>query len=248
MMGKLLKFELRKVFRGKSIYICTAVSVFLVLIVALTSKFLSSETNVTLTTGALMKSCLGDMNVVLLSAIFTTVYVCEDFSLGTIKNIYGKGYTRNQLYFSKYIVSLISTLIMSAACLLICYLFGVIFTNHDASLGKDVIISILLQLFLMLSYTSLYYFVSMSIGKLGICLAINIIAPTFLSLFLTLIDSLTKWEKFHFSDYWLTNMLSAIKVSEVQNKYLWIASIGGLIYIAITVVAGFFINRKREIK
>lgn len=247
MMGKLLKFELRKIFRGKILYICTAVSVLLVLIVALTSKFLASETEVTLTTASLLKGCLSDMNVLLLSAIFISVYICEDFSLGTIKNIYGKGYTRNQLYFSKYIVSLISTLIMSVACLVICYLFGVIFC-HDATIGKNVIISLLLQLLLVISYSSLYYFVSMSIGKLGICLAINIIAPTFLSLFLTLIDGLTKWEKFHFTDYWLTNMFSAIKVSDVQSKYLWIAFIGGLIYIAITVVAGFFINRRREVK
>ncbi len=246
-MGKLLKFELRKIFRGKSIYICTAVSVFLVLIVALTSKLLTSETGVTLTASSLLKSCLGDMNVVLLSAIFTTVYICEDFSLGTIKNIYGKGYTRNQVYFSKYIVCLISTLIMSILCLLVSYLYGVIFCTRDA-ISKDVILSVVLQLLLMISFVSMYYFVSMSIGKLGICLAINIIAPTFLSLFLTLIDGLTKWEKFHFTDYWLTNMLTAIKVSEVQSKYLWIAFGGGLIYIAIFLVAGFFINRRREIK
>lgn len=55
MMGKLLKFELRKVFRSKSLYICTAITVFLVLIVALTTKIAESELDIVPTASSLTK-------------------------------------------------------------------------------------------------------------------------------------------------------------------------------------------------
>lgn len=248
MMGKLLKFELRKVFRGKNIYICTGVSVLLVILSALILKAFGNSVDSNPTTASLVKSCLNDMNVLLLSAIFISIYVSEDFSLGTIKNVLGKGYSKDKIYFAKYIVCLIATMIMSVACLLFSYLFGVIFCNHDASLGKDVILSVLVQLIVVISYLSLYFFVSMSVGKLAFSVAINLVAPGIVSLVLTLVDSLTKWEKFHFSDYWLKNMMSSLQASETSNKSMWIAFIGGLVYIAICLVAGFFINRKREIK
>ncbi len=247
MMGKLLKFELRKVFRSKSLYICTAITVFLVLIVALTTKIAESEVDIVPTASSLTKSSFSEMNAILLSSIFVSIYICEDYSLGTIKNIYGKGYTRNQVYFTKYIVSLIASLIMTLSCFIVGYLCGLIF-SHKGTLEKDVIISVLLQLLVSIGFLSCHYFVSMSIGRLGICLAINIVAPTFVKAVLALIDIATKWEKFHFSDYWLGNMLNAVQASEIPAKTQWTALIGALVYIAIFLVSGFFINRRREIK
>lgn len=247
-MGKLLKFELRKVFLDKNIYICTGVCMFLVLLVDITTKITAGDMSTSLTGANFAQSAISTLNVILISGIFVSIYICEDFTLGTIKNIYGKGYGKDVVFFTKFIVSLIAILMMSVLSMLTGYLYGVIFCSHDLSISKEIIFSLLSQLLVVIAYLSLYFFVSITLRKNGSSIAINIVVPIALEMILLLVDTFLKLENFKFSTYWLGTMMSSLHASEIPTKSFIIAVVGSLIYIAIFLLAGFFINRKREIK
>ena len=65
-------------------------------------------------------------------SIFVIMFAVADFSTGTIKNIATKGFLREEIYFSKFICSIIAAFISIAGCFGLTYALGaVVFGNKQ---------------------------------------------------------------------------------------------------------------------
>ena len=62
--------------------------------------------------------------------IFSSIKALDDTRTGTIKNIISRGYTKTQIYFSKYIISLLVVLFYTVVAFVLSFLLGLIFFGN----------------------------------------------------------------------------------------------------------------------
>ena len=102
-MTDLLHLEFRRLFRAKSFYICTVISLAMILISAATTKVMlnlikveefeqefgeAMTTALVVPTSFSMLKTIGSSSLSTILAIFLSIFVTEDYTSDTIKNIY----------------------------------------------------------------------------------------------------------------------------------------------------------------
>lgn len=258
-MKNLLRFEYRRLFRAKVFFICMGIAALLVVLSAVTTKVLltalESAEEMTEALGApalqaptalaLLKG-VGNSSLTLIMAIFVTIFVSEDFSGDIIKNVYSKGYTRESVFFAKYLSSLTGCLIMTLTNALLSLLLGVIFFDGFGAAGKNFAGSLIAILLLIIAFHAIYFAITISLHRTGGSIALAILAPTVISGALMLVDSLLKSDKYLLSDYWLDGRLNKMAEHDVESVDVVTSIVIALVFIAIALLIGFFVHRKRE--
>lgn len=217
-MAKLLRFEFRKLLRGKIVYIIAAIAVAFVMLNGLVfvlldnllkelveegESFISSYSAYSFTKGALTN------NFTLIIGVFIAIYATEDFTHGTCKNLIAKGYSRIKVYFSKYITSLVAVMVMAILCFITALGFGLLLFNNDfGSVTDNVGLIVLGQFLCVITFHSILYTIAYMIGKSGAAIAINIIAPLGISIILMVLDIVINREGFSLSNYWIDGIFS----------------------------------------
>ena len=258
-MGKLIKFEFRKLLRSRYLYIILAVSLLFVIINGLIANLAAEMANklaesnggekVVVSAYGFIRGALSN-SFALFLGILIAIYVCEDFSHGVLKNIVGKGYAREKVLYSKYIVSLVATLALAGLMVLMAVIYGNLAWPGTANTSDNLALIILGQLVGVITYHALFFALAYTIRKPGFAIAINVVTPLAISLVLTLVDTGLKNAKmdFNISQFWLDNVFAAFTNSG-NDASLFGKNIAILIvYFAAAFVAGLLINRKREIK
>lgn len=259
-MGRLLQFEFRKLFRQKSFYICSAILVASILITIYTLKFLTDfagadvadavETlsGVTETSGlGSMLTALSSSSITTVLAVFIPLFVCDDFSSGTIKNVIAKGYSRTAVFASKYLVSVVAAVIMSIICWAGAYIAGTAIWYAGTDWTTTMTYAMMVQLLIIIAYLSVYFLISSLIKKSGGSISICVVAPMLVSTAVLLADALIKKKKFEISDYWLADLLSKASSIAVANQELVKAAWCAVVYIVVAVAATLFLNSKSEV-
>ncbi len=249
-MGKLIKFEFRKLFKAKSFFICMAICVCLVLLSGLTTKVIVENSNGEIASPSkynLLQSAIGSSSITLIAAIFTALFVCEDDSSGTIKNIYARGYSRTNVFISKYIVSLFAILIFTLVSMIAAYFFGQSNYPNETTSIPNLLLVIIGQILLIIAYHSIFFAISSKVGKTGSSIAFNIVGPLFINMALTMIDAFLKLENFKLSSYWIESLLSSLQQTSVTNQNILTCIIMGIIYSFVFICVGLFLNKKKEI-
>ena len=262
-MGKLFLFETRKLARQKSLYICFAVAVALLVLSALAYAFVDmmaeSDTGGIFDeilggepmfgVGSFTKNALSNCEFFLLLGVVVTLFCCNDYSNGTMKNIYAKGYSHAKVYFTKYLFSLIISLVFASLCIIVSYAIGAIFAKQD---NCDNLAAVMIcQLVTVIGYHGIFFSVSMMLGKAGGSLAVNILAPMFfgtiLSLLTLLIRSVTKSADFDLGYIWFDSVFTDLNEIPVKGASFVKAVLMSLIYAGGFVTLGFFVNRRKEV-
>ena len=252
-MRKLIKFEFRKLLRSRYFYIILGVSLLLVILNGLITNLLASMAQelgqeVAMDAYSFAKSTLSS-TFMLLVGIFVAIYACEDFSHGILKNVVGKGYAREKVLYSKYLVSLLGALFIALVSVLFGFLFGNILWGNKAT-SDNVAVIIIGQFVGLITYHALFFAIAYTIRKPGFAIAINVVAPTVLSLVFTLVDTGLQNAKidFNITQFWVerlhTEFISVSGDSSIYGRNIAIL----LVYFAAAILIGFFANRKREIK
>lgn len=165
-MLKLLKFEFHKLIRQKSTYICILIPFIFLFLGILINKLIYMNDNAQIpTTINILKISLATTNLTLILAIFIAINVTEDYTEQTIKNIYGKGYSREFVYLTKYIIIILYTLIN----VIIIYLSSLLICNIFFELGNidNLIINLISQAIIIMAiiYTFIFFVSGLIINK-----------------------------------------------------------------------------------
>ena len=265
-MKQLLKFEFRKLFRMKSLYICSAVIVLLTLFtfgalkimeMIMTNGEIMSAVGITelsvtgmefLNAKYCMVSALSGTDISILISIVVALLFCTDFSTGAIKNIVAKGYSRISIFFAKYIASVAASVILTAVCWLSGFVIGFSFWGE---IGDDWIVSVLIimgvQLLIMLAYCSIVCAFSALFKRTAIVIVLSIFLPTVLEVVLLVVDIVINSPTFSVSSYWLSSCLYDISYISAQSADIVRAAVTSGVYIAVLTAVGVFASNKSEV-
>ena len=262
-MANLLRFEFRKVFRSKYLYILLAAAIGYVLLTGGTTyllyffaKELSDEVVDEIvpnyTSYSFLKGILTS-TFFMITSVFVSILACEDNGHGTSKNIFAKGYNRLQVYFSKYIASLVMDIAIALICVGVGALFALaVFGANTFDPGEDNVAVIILGLFLcVIVYHALHFAVASSIGKMAGAIVFNLLVPTGLSLVLNILDiaaaniDLTKDWNITVSSYWIDGITA--NFAGKTNPDLYVADfILIFVYLIAAELVGVLIAKKKQ--
>lgn len=248
-MSRLLKFEFRKLIRQKSFYICTAIMLASSFIGLLLNKTLASnpELNMTMPTAqSALLSAVSSSSFTMLCGIFIALFVCADYDSQTIKNIYSRGFSRNSVYFAKFIVCVVSTVVMFAITLIFTYVAGVSMFEIGTEAGNYAGL-VIGQLLYCLAYSSFVFAISLIVKKVGVSIALAVLGPPLIGAVINLADAFLKIKSFQIGSYWLEGLIGDLSSLATDQTRLIVCIVLSLVYTAVFVAAGYLVNRKQEV-
>lgn len=259
-MNQLIKFEFRKLFKSTAFIVCAILTLVALIISALMLYMTYQALYEIEEAGVSFREYLEILGVnsfeltyefanssmlYLLSGIFVSIFVCKDYSSFTIKNVYSKGYTRRQVYFSKYIVSLVGVMIITSLAYIVSILAGLLLFGKLGPFPKYYLLILLLQLIVITVYHAFHFFISNSLGKSGGAVSLCIVLPTGVNLLTSLFD-LTMKNKVLISDYWISNLSSLVVKNNIGLDKLGFVALVSICHIAIWLGLGYLVNRKKQ--
>ena len=255
-MGKLIKFEFRKIFKSKYLYVLLSISLVLVVVTGAIQKllptvltfvatgFLVEET--TMTPYAFAKSSL-TISFSLISGILISLNATEDFAHSTIKNIFSKGYSRKSVFISKYLVSLVACFIIAVSNFIFALIIGSMFFDSKEIIEEYAFYIYLGQILAVIAYHSLYFFIAYSLRRIGPSIAICVLISGLAALLFTLIDYLLKSSDQIVSRYWIDNVVVNLTNKNTDDELLVPNLLTLTGYIVTFFLGGFFINSRKEV-
>lgn len=192
-------------------------------------------------------SAITQSQFLLISGIFISIIVCDDFEQQTIKSIISKGYSRTKVYYSKLFIVWFAETIMFLLVVIASILIGGILFKFDGIFKGQLFTCMLSQYIAVLANIILYFALSSTIKKTGSSIAAVIFVPQIIDLLLRLADTFIKNKKIMFSEYWLSSFTQQLASLEVESKVLITCLVGSLIYILVFIALGHLLNKKYEI-
>ena len=251
-MDKLLNFEFRKLFRQKSLYVCCAVMLLFIFLSGFLGKVIIDNSEELIqplpTASDTLCSALSDGNAALIIGIFIALFVCEDYTDGTIKNIYSKGYSRTEIYLSKFTAVCVFTLTACAVSWIGAYISGSVFFGAGGGFDAKLPLLLAAQLVTILGYASLFFAAAIIFRKTGSAIAGCIISPMLFSLLFTTADSFIKTENTTLGRYWLDSLFGSLTSGiNAANETIGAAVLMSAVYIIIFTAAGIFFSKKQTV-
>jgi len=246
-MESLLKLEFRRLTRKKSFYICTSVMFSLLLLAVLLANALVKvvpSLSESMTGVSLLFDGLGTSSFTLIAGIFAVLFVCEDYSQQTVKNIYARGYSQKNVYFAKLISTLVAATVMFLAVELFAFLLGTVFFGVGEVESPKFFALLAAQYVAAMAEIVFAFAIASVLCKTGASIATMILAPLVVSLFLSLTDAFLEIEDAVLTNYWMSNFLSSVSVLTVSTERLLECLFGSFIYIVVFIAAGLFLNKR----
>lgn len=248
-MNSLLKFEFRKLFRQKSLYICSALlvgfigaSLYLTHLTYSGSYLFISEP---VTVISSMYEALDTPPLTLFLGIFIALFVREDIMDGTLKTIYGKGYSRTQVYFAKLVSSSAAAVFFCLVCWIGTFIISSVFFQWGSGSGAALFAQLLAQLVAVFAYAAFFLVIVLAFGKTGSAIGGTIIAPLILQIFFLLAAMLA--ENYEILEYWLGYVLSSLSYPGFTAKLIVTKTLIALVYAVFFTTTGLLVNRKQEV-
>lgn len=198
---------------------------------------------------------LGDSftNIPIFLGIFLAMFITVEFSNGTIKNIVSRGFSRSQIYISKFIAAIITNLflivITSASALIagtIMWKFGTTYDNFIL----DVLRMFFLEVLVNIAVSSIFVMVAFLVRRNGPAVSINLGIWALSSVVLNLINLL--FEKvfktdFKITKYWALDCVSELHHLSLEQSVINRGILVSLGTIIVTSVIGMYTFSKRDI-
>ncbi len=253
-MGKLLKFEWRKLWQQKSLYIIFSIGFISTILAMLLAKVMLEIFHATPNATQSMLGVLTMSNFVSLLGIYIAIFVCSDYSQHTIKNIYARGYGRSAVFFSKYLVSLFIALVVALLYIGFGFLFALVLGGYVGSMPANMWGDLALQLWVVFGLHGLFFGISMMVGKVAGSLALNLVGVSVLFGLVTLFFQIIKVD-FNVMNYNLESILGGLSgnLSQtmstvgIEHPNLIRALFVPLAYVIVFVGGGWLVNNRRDV-
>ena len=254
-MGKLLKFELSKIKTRKSLYICSFIMIATLFLNVLTfwaMEFVMDDFGGMEDMGELGAMLGFDMismvlqaasngSFTLLCGIVIALFVCSDFSQGTVKTVVARGFSRTRIYFAKLVAITVMSVLMYLAVVLFGWLFGMMFFGFEAPPDARWLGVLAVQFVSAIAFAAFAFFLSAVLRKTAVAIIVIIAMPVVIELILTLIDLFAET---NIGDYWISSVFTMLSQAGVEPRRIIIALAVSLVYVAAFVASGWALSRK----
>ena len=257
-MKSLLSFEMRKLGRQKSFYICTLVMVVMLILTGFTANLIMNigqdvigeiDTSALTINSALdfVVQAIGNSSFAMVIGIFTALFVCADYELQIVKTIYARGYSRQSVYLAKMVVLWFASSLMFVVVELFAFAFGSVYYGVDGFNGIGFLGILGAQYLVFLANTAFYYALCSVIKKVGLSIAACIFVPSIVNLLLTMVDSVLKLKGFSVANIWVSSLLSNISSVTVDAKWMIISIVAAVVYMLLFLIVGLQFSKRTEI-
>ena len=194
-----------------------------------------------------INTLFSDGNLIIFIAIVISVYVGMEYNEGTFKNTLSRGFSRTSVYASKYISSIAAT-----AITIISYLFGggivaaIKFDLTTDVTDEQMIIMVLAYSCLYIALTAVFMFIAVVSKKTGLAIALNIVIPIFVSLFVRILTFGFDWVQ-KAVQFWIFDTVTLVQTL-YQNDDIYIAFIVAPIYLILFTVLGIVFFKRQDIR
>ena len=182
----------------------------------------------------------------MLSSVFTSIAVCDDYESRIVKNIFARGYSRTSHYFAKLIYVFTVSTVMFLFALAISAAAGIAFFGFEKLSGK-LFVLLFGQYVVCMSGVAMSFAVAAAIKKLGGAIAVNIIVPIVIPLLLQLVDSVLELKNFRIESVWTDSFLTSLTDTEVSTGRVIACVLGAIAYTVAFIAAGYAASRKTEV-
>lgn len=254
-MKRLLKLEFRKIFMMKTLYICLVIMVAMVLLTAITYLFMNKmmlsvmEDAPVIDANTFIRSALSGSSINIFLAVLIPIYLCSDYSNGTAKGIFAKGYSRTEVYFTKLIGALFISVFFVLTAILFCVIFGVSMFERE-SVNGETFKALFVQFMVLIAYSSIFCFLSTAFSKLSGAIICSILSTLVIllvfSLFDVIIEFAFKVENVNITDYWLDGIIMKMTQTPLESKDVIKSVMVSLAYTVVFSVAGVFVCKRKE--
>ncbi len=263
-MKELLKFEFRKLFQMKTLYIFAGVIIAFLAMNIATYKFTDVlfQSDMFEAAGVdfsmlflgsfdgkkFLVSALLNTEAVLSLAVVVSLLNCSDFSSGAIKNIFAKGYSRLEVLFAKITMSMFVALIFTVLSYLFGFFLGsVLWQDIGSGWNVRIIWILLVQILLMFSYSAMFCFLASFIKKTAGTMVLSIAIPMSFEIIFLVINVLVNNKNFNINNYWIQGNLTNLSDAAAKNSDIIRALVVAVVYFGIFTLANILISRKREV-
>ena len=194
-----------------------------------------------------INTLFSDGNLIIFSAIVISVYIGTEYNEGTFKNTLSRGFSRTSVYTSKYISCVVST-----AITVIAYLAGggiVAAIKFDLTTDvsdEQMILMVLAYSGLYIALTAVFMFISVISKKTGLAIALNIVIPIFVSIFVRILTFGFEWVQ-KAVKFWIFDTITLVQTL-YQNDNIYIAFTVIPIYLVLFLILGIIIFNRQDIK
>lgn len=154
-------------------------------------------------------------------AIFICIWVVGEYANGAVRNVVGKGYSRNSIFLTKYLSAVLISLVLDIAITMAAVLAGVAVLGA-ARVGEhflpDCLAYVGVQLMLGVAYSGIIVAVSELTRSLAAGISISIFLAALSSTFANGLDLIFKALRIDFkvSDYWITNVIEHCPIEGIN--------------------------------
>ncbi|MBX4267208.1 hypothetical protein [Clostridium estertheticum] len=184
-----------------------------------------------------------DDGFITLILIFVSIFVGTDFSLGTLKNVASRGYSKKNIYIS-ILISSIYTIIVFLLITMICSaVIGIVFfkkTPVTSGIILNFVETMSIKVLLVFAITSLCVLITTIVRNVGFAIAANLIIVRMIPSTIVMIYP-------SFSKYEISNELYKLAAASTSTTILISGLIIALCYIVVSNVIGTFMFTRKDI-
>lgn len=187
---------------------------------------------------------------ILIVGVFIAIFVTSEFTYGTMKNTLSRGADRVKVFFSKVTVCGTAAVIMQVLFLSGLLVAGSIvwgFDPHGISTIGSLLRVLLLQLLVILAYTTLFTFISTAIRSNGGSIATNILCATMISTFFSALNMLFGY-KIVVNDYWIGGVVSKLATFAPASGDVLHGILVVFAWSIASLLVGIILFKKQDVK
>lgn len=189
----------------------------------------------------------------LITAVFTCIFIVGEYGNGTIKNAVGKGFSREKVFFAKYLTTVFAAVVIFVAATAVIVITGLWFwgtDSLDAEGVKQLLQYVGLQILLEIVLVSTVIMIAEFCRNLGAGIAISVGVMMLSNIIFSGIDTLLKLIHLDFkaSDYWIMNLISECPTVGIESGFVKRIVVAFLFWMVVTIAAGMFHFRKADVK
>lgn len=176
-------------------------------------------------------------------AVFICIWVVSEYSNGAIKNMVGKGYSREKVFLSKYISTAASVVIMNLILFLVMLLVGfAVVGTKEVSGGffRDFFSYVGVQLLLSVAFSGILVAVCEFTRSIAAGITISMFLVIFSTLILNGVDLLL--QTLHLdvkaSTYWIMNVISDCPMGAIDMDFMGRAVSVAVMWMVLSLLSG----------
>lgn len=187
----------------------------------------------------------------LITTVFVCIFVIGEYGNGAIKNMVGKGSSRNSIFLAKYVMAMIAAMVLLLISGLVTFIGGLFLFGVDrinAELIKNLCQYVGIQTLLGVTFAGIIVAIGEMSRNLGVGISVSIGVLMLAGILFNGLDLLFYKVDFRPSNYWIANLVSECPFNHFSGDFITRVLLACIFWIVVSLAAGMLHFKKADVK